>query len=620
LQNQDTQNQAGHHDGAGRPPRRRRRGRRRAHSSGSGSPVAGALEGPDSEIGEPPQSETEGTGAPSGPTADSEFRASADAVAAAPQQAAAAPETAPSEPGALSAGAAPGLASTLPFGAGLDGLVVDGAADAAARRVEPGRVRADPAPRSAVAPASAVAPRSAVAPAPAERAAPGARPSRQERRRMWREARDERRRQRQSERTLEHQHGAAASDAGAPAEPAAADGAAPAASESSAAHAVDRARTSEQRVRGETEGLLVIERANHGHLRVAARDFKLGPEDVHVPPWLVQKLRLATGAWIKGTYGRGSARNKYELIHVAEVDGKPPSEARVIQPFKSLVSIDPDFHYAVGDLTGDTSLRVIDLICPIGRGQRGLIVASPRSGKTILLQKIAKAIETHYSDVELLVLLVDERPEEATEWKRTVQRGTVYVSTNDESAQSHVDLAEVVWARCQRLVELGRDAFLVIDSITRLARAYNNTIGDSGRTMSGGIDSRTMERPKQFFGSARNTEKAGSLTILGTTLVETGSRMDQVIFEEFKGTGNMELVLNRKLSDRRIFPAIDVQRSGTRKEEKLLSARRLKLVATLRRVLLRMNFIDAMELLIQKIEESKDNDEFLARFEIDPEQ
>ncbi|TAJ23324.1 MAG: transcription termination factor Rho, partial [Planctomycetota bacterium] len=316
---------------------------------------------------------------------------------------------------------------------------------------------------------------------------------------------------------------------------------------------------------------------------------------------------------------RGQGQHRWEVQHIERVDGKPPGEAKATPQFKKLVSIDPDFHYNVGDLSGDVNLRVVDLICPVGRGQRGLIVAPPRTGKTILLQKFALAMQEHFPDVHVLVLLVDERPEEATEWQRIMTKGQVFVSTNDEMPQNHVALAEAVWARCRRLVELGQEVFLVIDSITRLARAYNNTIGGDGRTMSGGIDSRTMERPKQFFGSARNTESAGSLTILGTTLIETGSRMDQVIFEEFKGTGNMELVLSRKLADRRIFPAIDIQKSGTRKDEKLFGARRLHLVNTLRRVLNRMNFIEAMELLAVKLEQFKSNDEFLKRFEVDPE-
>jgi len=372
--------------------------------------------------------------------------------------------------------------------------------------------------------------------------------------------------------------------------------------------------------REEVEGLLIFEHKGHALLRPL--DGPLVPDkkrDVHLSPRMVQQLALRDGSVIKGVSGPGQGKHRLQLQEVLEVDGEAPKEMQALPVFKKLTSIAPDYHYAVGDLTGDLSLRVVDLICPVGRGQRGLIVAPPRSGKTILLQQFTKAMEEHYPDVEVMVLLVDERPEEATEWQRTIDRGQVFVSTNDEMARRHVDLAEAVWKRARRMVELGREVFLVIDSITRLGRAYNNLQGPGGRTMSGGVDTRAMERPKQFFGSARNTEEAGSLTILGTTLIETGSRMDQVIFEEFKGTGNMELVLSRKLSDRRIFPAIDIQRSGTRKEERMLSDRKLKLITTLRRVLLRMNFIEALELLVTKLDDFEDNDEFLARFEIDPE-
>ena len=369
----------------------------------------------------------------------------------------------------------------------------------------------------------------------------------------------------------------------------------------------------------EVTGILVLEHANHGHLRVAERDFMPSKSDVHVAPRLVQKFGLSDGAMIQGTYRRGQGRNKWDLAEVQTVDGMTPKEARKVRSFKSLTSIDPDFHYAVGDSSGEVSLKVIDLLCPVGRGQRGLIVAPPRSGKTILLQQFAKAVEKTYPEVKLMVLLVDERPEEATEWRRTMEKGEVFVSTNDEMPKKHVELAEVVWRRCKRLVELGQDVVLLLDSITRLGRAYNNVKGNSGKTMSGGIDSRALERPKQFFGSARNTETAGSLTILGTTLIETGSQMDKVIFEEFKGTGNMELVLSRRLADRRIFPAIDIERTGTRKEEKLHSSRRLKRINTLRRVVQRMHWAEAMELLITKLDDVDQIDDFLERFEVDPE-
>ncbi|MEO0649086.1 MAG: transcription termination factor Rho [Planctomycetota bacterium] len=370
---------------------------------------------------------------------------------------------------------------------------------------------------------------------------------------------------------------------------------------------------------GECEGLLVTDKGGHGKLRQADNGWLAdNKNDVHVGPKQIQKFGLREGSVVKGRYGAGFGKHKFDLYEVTEVDGRDPKDVRSLQPFKNLTSIDPDFHYEVGDFTDDTCLRVVDMICPVGRGQRGLIVAPPRTGKTTLLRKFANAIEEHYPDVHLMVLLVDERPEEATDWKRST-KGDVFVSTNDEMPKKHVDLCEVVWARCCRLVELGEDVILLLDSITRMARAYNNVKGNSGKTMSGGLDSRAMERPKQFFGSARNTETAGSLTILGTTLIETGSQMDKVIFEEFKGTGNMELVLSRKLADRRIFPAIDLERSGTRKEEKLLSSTRLRRISTLRRVLMRMNFIEAMELLVTKLDDVERNDEFLQRFDVDPE-
>ncbi|MCE9593559.1 MAG: transcription termination factor Rho [Planctomycetes bacterium] len=366
-------------------------------------------------------------------------------------------------------------------------------------------------------------------------------------------------------------------------------------------------------------GVLTLEKGNFGFLRKLENDLLRSNDDVFVAQNLVLRHKLREGSMIEGPVARGGGQSKYQLLDVRTVDGQPPRDVANLVAFKRLTSIDPDFHYAVGDPTGDVNLKILDLLCPIGRGTRGLLVAPPRSGKTILMRKFAKAIEEHYPEVELMVLLVDERPEEATEWKRSVERGHVFVSTNDEMAERHCQLAEAVQARAIRLVELGKDVVLLLDSITRLARAYNSAQSGSGRTMSGGLDTRTMEKPKAFFGSARNTESAGSLTILGTTLVDTGSRMDQVIFEEFKGTGNMELVLSRRLADRRIFPAIDVEKSGTRKEEKLISARRLKQIHILRRVLAKMNPVEAMELLITKLEDAEKTDDFLKRFEVDPE-
>lgn len=363
-------------------------------------------------------------------------------------------------------------------------------------------------------------------------------------------------------------------------------------------------------------GMLLSLHGGFGVLTSEANGYIASKKDIFVPQRLMQKYKLREGSIVSGRISKGQ-KHKFQLLDVEEIDGKPPKHWANVQSFKNLVTVDPDFHYAVGETTGDLSMRILDIICPVGRGQRGLIVAPPRAGKTTIMREFAKGIEQGYPEVHLMVLLVDERPEEATEWKRST-KGQVFVSTSDEMAKKHVALAEAVWKRCTRLVEMGEDVVLLLDSITRLARAYNNLAGGSGRTMSGGLDSRAMERPRQIFGSARNTESQGSLTILGTTLVETGSRMDTLIFEEFKGTGNMELVLSRKLADRRIFPAIDIERSGTRKEEKLVGKRRLKWIHTLRRVLARMSFIEAMELLQTKLIDVEHNDDFLKRFEVDP--
>lgn len=370
----------------------------------------------------------------------------------------------------------------------------------------------------------------------------------------------------------------------------------------------------------EVTGILSTERKGFlGVLRTEDRGWLDDKNDPVLPQGMMQKLKLREGSLIRAKVGSGYGKAKRQVVEIESVDGVEPREAAKQPQFKALTSIDPDFHYALGDETDEVSMRIVDLLCPVGRGTRGLIVAPPRSGKTILLQQFANGIAKVYPEVHLMVLLVDERPEEATEWQRSTN-AQVFVSTNDEPQERHVKLAETVWARCRRLVEMGEDVILLLDSITRMARAYNNTIGaGSGRTMSGGLDSKAMERPKQFFGSARNTETAGSLTILGTTLIETGSRMDQVIFEEFKGTGNMELVLSRKLADRRIFPAIDIERSGTRKEEKLISRPRLRRINTLRRVLHGLHFTEAMELLITKLDDVEKNDDFLARFDVDPE-
>lgn len=364
-------------------------------------------------------------------------------------------------------------------------------------------------------------------------------------------------------------------------------------------------------------GMFILDKGNVSVLRQAEAGYLSSKKDIYVSKKLVQKHKLRDGMMITGPVRRGY-KHKLELESVEEVDGHPPKHWAKKPTFQNLTSVDPDFHYAVGDVTDNVSMRVVDLISPIGRGQRGLLVAPPRTGKTTIMREFAAGIEKGYPDVHLMVLLIDERPEEATEWRRSVEHGEVFVSTADETSKHHIQVAEIVWKRAMRMVEMGEDVILLLDSITRLARAYNNNAGP-GKTMSGGLDSRAMERPRKIFGSARNTVEAGSLTILGTTLVETGSRLDQLVFEEFKGTGNMELVLNRKLSDRRIFPAIDIEKSGTRKEEKLVGMKRLKQIHILRRVLARMHFAEAAELLISRLMDVEKTTDFLDRFSVDPE-
>ncbi|MCA8948295.1 MAG: transcription termination factor Rho, partial [Planctomycetes bacterium] len=319
-----------------------------------------------------------------------------------------------------------------------------------------------------------------------------------------------------------------------------------------------------------------------------------------------------------GLPNRGPQR--YTLADVASVDGMDPEERREATTFRSLTVIDPEPQFVLAPGDDDVSLRIVDLLCPIGYGQRGLVVAPPRSGKTVLMQKICNAISTRYPDIHMIVLLIDERPEEATGWRRSVEgeNREVLVSTLDEGPKHHVAVSEMCLKRAQRLVETGRDVVILLDSITRLTRAYNSFMGGrGGGTMSGGLGSKVLEIPKKFFGSARKCEEGGSLTILATTLVDTGSRMDQVIFEEFKGTGNMELVLNRQLAERRIFPAIDIELSGTRKEELLLGPENTKRLYTLRRVLARMNALDAMPLLIDRLMKTDSNQEFLDSFRLE---
>lgn len=346
-------------------------------------------------------------------------------------------------------------------------------------------------------------------------------------------------------------------------------------------------------------------------LRHEATRWHVAPTDTFVPRELVTRFRLRDGCLIEGMATSGS---RPKLTEVTKVDGMPPEDANRSPHFKTLVTIDPDSHYCLGDATDSVSLRVIDLLCPIGRGQRALIVAPPRTGKTTLIKDFAKGIVKAYPESKLVVLLVDERPEEATDWSRTFP-GCVFAATSDQHADVQCALAELVWNRCLRMVEMGQDVVLLLDSLTRLARTFNRNTETSGRTMSGGVDARALERPRQIFGAARNTENGGSLTIMATALIETGSRMDELIFQEFKGTGNSELVLSRRLADLRIFPAIDIAKSGTRKEEKLLPPEWLKRVHMLRRVVLRMKPEDAMEKLVEQLSRVKSTEAFLKSFD-----
>ena len=355
----------------------------------------------------------------------------------------------------------------------------------------------------------------------------------------------------------------------------------------------------------------------HGFLRHIKNCYAPADNDEIVPAFLVKENELRPGVWIDGKgdpEGSGSQKGKCVLWEIDTIDGVTPEEAKSFPLFSTLTSIDPLDRFVLEGDGKDLSLRALDFLTPIGKGQRGLIVSPPRAGKTILLQKVAQRIVADYPDVHLMVLLIDERPEEATHFKRSVD-GEVIYSTSDEPPTKHIQVAQLTIERAKRLVEAGRDVFLLMDSLTRLGRAYNMVIKNSGRTLSGGVDSRTLEKPKAFFGAARNTEERGSLTMLATALIDTGSRMDQVIFEEFKGTGNMELVLSRKLADRRVYPAIDINLSGTRKEELLVDEDTLKLVWLLRRVLNQMEPLQGMTVLLDRLGKTANNQEFLKKFQ-----
>jgi transcription termination factor Rho len=360
------------------------------------------------------------------------------------------------------------------------------------------------------------------------------------------------------------------------------------------------------------EGVLEILPDGFGFLRAQSYNYLPGPDDIYVSPSQIRRFNLCTGDTISGQIRPPKDNERYfALLKVEAVNFEDPEFARDKILFDNLTPIYPDRRIHLEIRPDNYSTRVMDLLTPIGFGQRGLIVAPPRTGKTMLLQNIANAIALNHKEVYLIVLLIDERPEEVTDMSRSV-RAEVVSSTFDEPAQRHVQVAEMVSEKAKRLVEHKRDVVILLDSITRLARAYNTVVPPSGKILSGGLDSNALHRPKRFFGAARNIEQGGSLTIIATALIETGSRMDEVIFEEFKGTGNMEIILDRKLADRRIFPAIDINRSGTRKEELLLPPEDLNRIWILRKLLSPLNQVDAMEFLLDKMQGTRSNPEFLA--------
>ena len=359
------------------------------------------------------------------------------------------------------------------------------------------------------------------------------------------------------------------------------------------------------------EGVLEILPDGFGFLRAPSYNYLPGPDDIYVSPSQIRRFDLHTGDTISGQVRPPKESERYfALLKVEAINFENPELAKDKILFDNLTPLYPDTRIHLETAPTDTSTRIMDLLTPIGKGQRGLIVAPPRTGKTMLLQSIAHSVTRNHPEIVLIVLLIDERPEEVTDMQRSV-KGEVVSSTFDEPATRHVQVAEMVIEKAKRLVEHKRDVVILLDSITRLARAYNTIVPPSGKVLSGGVDSNALQKPKRFFGAARNIEEGGSMTIIATALVDTGSRMDEVIFEEFKGTGNMEIHLDRRLVDKRVFPAIDVNRSGTRKEELLLEEYELNRVWVLRKVLNPLNTVDSMELLIDKIKESQTNGDFL---------
>ena len=358
-------------------------------------------------------------------------------------------------------------------------------------------------------------------------------------------------------------------------------------------------------------GLLEMHPNGYGFLRSKENNYSREQSDPFVPGTMIEKFGLRAGLMLSGKVQPGRRQQGPRLRELTDIDGLDPEKYPDIKSFDQLTPINPEQRYTLE--TGATPLttRVMDLLTPMGKGQRALIVAPPRSGKTIMMQHISQGIAENHPEAKLMVLLIDERPEEVTDMKRNVKGGEVIASSLDEDVESHVRLSQLTIERCKRLAEMGIDVFLLMDSITRLARAFNKWVGNTGRTMSGGVDIKAMDIPKKLFSSARAFEEGGSLTIVGTALVDTGSRMDELIFQEFKGTGNMELVLDRKLADRRVWPAMDISQSGTRREELLLGEEKLNVITMLRRTLTTMPHVEAMEQLTRQLGRFKTNDEFI---------
>ncbi len=358
-------------------------------------------------------------------------------------------------------------------------------------------------------------------------------------------------------------------------------------------------------------GVLEILPDGFGFLRAPDYNYLPGPDDIYVSPSQIRRLGLRTGDTVEGLVRSPKEGERYfALLKVEAINYDPPEATKKKTVFSNLTPLHPDEKLNLEWQPDNYSMRLVDMMCPIGKGQRGLIVAPPRTGKTVLIQKIANSIVRNHKEVYLIVLLIDERPEEVTEMQRTVKAAEVVSSTFDEPPQRHIQVAEMVIEKAKRLVEHKRDVVILLDSITRLARAYNTVTPSSGKILSGGVEANALFRPKRFFGAARNIEEGGSLTILASALIDTGSRMDEVIFEEFKGTGNMEVVLDRKMADRRIYPAIDVKRSGTRKEDLLIKPEVLNRVWILRKLLASMNPANGMEFLLDKMKHQKTNEDF----------